>query len=81
MSEERKKAFKDKFINQIVKIKTKNNRIFEGTLKAIDFRSNLIIHNAVAEILPEHNTPLNAELNTIYDTKLVYVPDPKLSEE
>lgn len=58
---------------------TKNKRVFEGTLKAVDFRSNLIIHNAVAEIPPEQNCPLNAEINSIYDVKLVYTPDPKLS--
>lgn len=52
MSEEKKQAFKDKFINQVLKVTTKNKRVFEGTLKAVDFRSNLILHNAVAEIPP-----------------------------
>lgn len=61
-------------------MQTKNNRKFEGILKAIDFRTNLIIHNAVAEIPADQNCPLNYELNTLYDIKLEYKDDPKLSE-
>lgn len=60
---------------------TRNKRIFEGTLKAIDFRSNIILHNTVAEIPADQNCPLNAELNTLYDVKLNYVADAKLSQE
>lgn len=41
-----KEAFKAKYINRPIRVVTKNNRKFEGILKAIDFRSNLIIYNA-----------------------------------
>lgn len=65
----------------MIKVTTKNKRIFQGVLKAIDFRSNLIIHNAVAEIPEDQNCPLNAELNTYYDSKLTYTPDANLPLE
>lgn len=48
MCDKIKKDFKDKYINQVIKITTNNNRIFEGTFKAIDFRGNIILHNAIA---------------------------------
>ena len=44
MSEQRKAEFKQKLINQMVRVTTKNGRIFEGKLKAVDFRANLILH-------------------------------------
>lgn len=53
--------------------------MFEGTLKVVDFRNNLILHNAVAEIPADQNVPLNAELHTLYDVKLTYTPDSKLT--
>lgn len=65
----------------MIRVRTRNKRVFEGTLKAVDFRSNLIIHNAVAEIPADQNCPLNAELNTIYDVKLSFTPDAGLSPE
>ena len=65
-----KEAFKAKYINRPIRVVTKNNRKFEGILKAIDFRSNLIIYNATVEIPPEQNCPLNYEISTLADHKL-----------
>lgn len=44
MDQEAKQAYKDKFMNQILRVTTKNGRIFEGKYKAIDFRGNIILH-------------------------------------
>ena len=59
---------------------TKNNRIFEGKLVSIDFRSNIIMTESVAEILPEYNVPLNYTLDNAADGKLKFDPDSSLSE-
>ena len=34
----------NKFIGKTLKIKTKNNRIFEGKLMCVDYKCNLILH-------------------------------------
>lgn len=81
MSEERKKEVKEKIINQIVRVTTKNSRIFEGKLKAVDFRANLIIHECVAEIPDNQNCPINATLQNIMDSKLAFTPNPQKCPE
>ena len=43
MTENLKETFKEKYINQIMRVTTKNNRLFEGKLKAVDFRSNIVM--------------------------------------
>ena len=70
MAEKAKEEFKDKYINQIVRITTKNKRVFEGKLKAIDFRCNLVVYETTAYIIPEHNCPLNRTLNNSLDSKM-----------
>ena len=52
MAEKAKEEFKHKYIDQIVRVTTKNKRVFEGKLKAVDFRANLVLYETVAYIPP-----------------------------
>lgn len=47
----------------------------------VDYKANLILHEAVAEVAPIHNSPLNYDLENIYDQKLKYVAPAGLSAE
>ena len=49
---------------------TKNGRTFEGRLVSIDFRSNLILHESIAEIDPKFNCELNQHLDNSLDYKM-----------
>ena len=35
---------KDKYIGRKAKVTTKNNRIFEGIIMCIDYKTNVILH-------------------------------------
>jgi small nuclear ribonucleoprotein (snRNP)-like protein len=48
----------------------KNGRTFEGRLVSIDFRSNLILHESIAEIDPKFNCELNKHLDNSLDYKM-----------
>jgi len=74
-----KTALQEKFIGKWVRVATKNKRRFEGRLMCVDYKANLILHEAVAEIDPSHNCPLNYQLENIYDQKLHYTPPAGLS--
>lgn len=76
-----KQSFKLKYINQVVRVKCHNKRVFRGKLKAVDFRGNLVLYETVAEIPPEQNCPVNLYLQNALDSKLT-LPDPgNLSEQ
>lgn len=57
-----KDKLKETYIGKRVRVTTKNNRSFEGKLMCVDYKANIILHEAVAEIASEHNVPLNYEL-------------------
>lgn len=57
-----KSVIKEKYIGKWLRVVTKNERIFEGKLMCVDYKANLILHEAVAEVPPTHNCPLNYDL-------------------
>lgn len=67
-------TIRDKYLGRWLRVRVKNNRIFEGKLMCVDYKGNLILHETIATIPPEQNTPLNYELQSIYDQKLTYEP-------
>lgn len=81
MSQQLKAELKEQLINQVLRVTTKNGRIFEGKLKAVDFRANIILHDCVGEIPDEQNCPVNMHINNLMDHKLHFEPDPSLSPE
>jgi small nuclear ribonucleoprotein (snRNP)-like protein len=76
-----KEAIREKFIGKRARVLTKNNRSFEGKIMCVDYKFNLILHEAIAEIAPEHNCPLNYQLYNYTDSKLQYMPPSQLEEE
>lgn len=53
-----------------MKVVTKNGRKFVGRLVSIDFRSNMILHESIAEIDPKFNCELNQRLDNSLDYKM-----------
>ena len=66
-------------MGKTVRVRTHNKRIFVGKLVSVDFRCNVILVDAIAEIIPEYNTPLNYTLDNSADSKMKFEPDASLS--
>lgn len=47
----------------------------------IDYKGNLILHEAIAEIPPEQNCPLNYQLCNYADSRLTFTPPESFTEE
>lgn len=70
-----------RFIGKKARVETKNSRRFEGKVMCIDYKGNLILHEAVAEIPPQQNCPLNYQLSNYADSKLAFTPPESLTQE
>jgi small nuclear ribonucleoprotein (snRNP)-like protein len=74
-------ALATRFIGKRARVITKNQRKFEGKIVCIDSKGSLVLHEAVAEIHPSQNCPLNYDLVNYADSKLQYEPPTDLPEE
>lgn len=70
-----------KYIGKKARITTRNKRTFDGKIMCIDYRANIILHEAIAEIPTAQNCPLNYQLNNYADYKLEYYPPSELPDE
>jgi small nuclear ribonucleoprotein (snRNP)-like protein len=70
-----------RFIGRQARVETKNRRRFEGKIMCIDYKGNLILHEAIAEIPPEQNCPLNYQLCNYADSRLTFTPPESFTEE
>lgn len=74
MSSEAQSIIASKFIGRTLRITTLNNRLFQGKLMCVDYKSNLILHDSIAEIPKEQNCDLNYYLSNYLDEKLKFQP-------
>jgi small nuclear ribonucleoprotein (snRNP)-like protein len=80
-SNEAEETIAKNYIGRKLRVRTKNDRSFEGKLMGVDYQANIILHEAVATIPSALNCPLNYQLENAYDIKLQPPVFPQLSPE
>mgnify|MGYP000855968096 FL=1 len=62
--------FKKSYIGKVVRVTTRNQRVFYGRLAAVDDKSNVLLYETAAEIPEPMSHPINQTLNNILDEEL-----------
>ena len=59
--------FKKSYIGKVVRVTTRNQRVFYGKLAAIDDKCNLLLYETASEIPEQMSHPINLTLTNILD--------------